>query len=149
AARQRLLGRFRAILVGSQYLREEFLRHGVNARTLHLVPYSLTTDVVPDPEPPADRPPGGRVLLLGRLTPIKGGAYLVRALPRAEHALGRPLSLVVAGDGPERPSLEALARRLGVQAEFVGWVGSGQRLRLLRQADVLAVPSLWPEPFGL
>jgi len=42
-----------------------------------------------------------------------------------------------------------LAVRLGVEASFVGWVGPGQRTELLHQADVLVVPSLWPEPFGL
>jgi glycosyltransferase involved in cell wall biosynthesis len=149
AARQRLLRCFRAVLVASAHVREEYLRHGVEARNLHLVPYLLTTGMAPDGEPPTDRPLGGRVLLLGRLTRIKGGEHLVRALPQAEYALGRPLSLVVAGDGPERPRLQALARRLGVRAEFVGWVGGAERSRLLRQADVLAVPSLWPEPFGL
>jgi glycosyltransferase involved in cell wall biosynthesis len=86
---------------------------------------------------------------MGRLTRIKGGAHLLRALPRAEQALSRALSLIVAGDGPERSRLEALALRLGVRAEFVGWVGGDERTRLLREADILAVPSLWPEPFGL
>jgi glycosyltransferase involved in cell wall biosynthesis len=36
-----------------------------------------------------------------------------------------------------------------VPAEFHGWVGPDRRVELARGADVLAVPSLWPEPFGL
>jgi len=33
--------------------------------------------------------------------------------------------------------------------EFMGWVPTVEKLNLMRQVDLLAVPSLWPEPFGL
>ena len=59
----------------------------------------------------------------------------------------RPLTLVVAGDGQEKPHLEALAKRLEVPTQFAGRVGPG--LRGLMRGEVLAVPSVWPEPFGL
>jgi len=39
--------------------------------------------------------------------------------------------------------------KLGVEVDFVGWIGPDRRLELLRKADVLIVPSLWPEPFGI
>jgi glycosyltransferase involved in cell wall biosynthesis len=87
--------------------------------------------------------------MVGRLTDLKGGEFLVEAAQRASAALGGPLQIVVAGDGPARNSLEALARKMGVNAEFVGWVDSVGRTKLMRKADVLAVPSVWPEPFGL
>jgi glycosyltransferase involved in cell wall biosynthesis len=87
--------------------------------------------------------------MVGRLTDLKGGRYLVEAVRQAAGRLGRPLTLVVAGDGPERPALEALAQSTGVRAEFLGWVDAATRTRLMRDADVLAVPSVWPEPFGL
>jgi glycosyltransferase involved in cell wall biosynthesis len=89
------------------------------------------------------------VLLIGRLTDLKGGRLLVQAVRLAAATLRRPLTLVVAGDGPERAALEELARRQQVPAEFVGWVGAARRAELMRAADVLAVPSVWPEPFGL
>ena len=41
------------------------------------------------------------------------------------------------------------ARRLGVKAEYLGWIGMDRRETEMRAADVLGVPSLWPEPFGL
>jgi glycosyltransferase involved in cell wall biosynthesis len=87
--------------------------------------------------------------MVGRLIEPKGGRFLVEAAQRASAVLGGPLKLVVAGDGPERVSLEARAQKIGVNAEFVGWVDSVQRTKLMREADVLAVPSVWPEPFGL
>lgn len=42
-----------------------------------------------------------------------------------------------------------MASRLGVEVEFAGWVSGDRREEVITQSDLLAVPSLWPEPFGL
>jgi len=42
-----------------------------------------------------------------------------------------------------------LAQRFQVDTEFTGWVAAERKTELLRSTDLLAVPSLWPEPFGL
>lgn len=62
--------------------------------------------------------PGRRVLALGRLHPNKGFDVLVRAL-----ALLPDARLVIAGEGPERASLERLARECGVaeRLHLPGW----------------------------
>ena len=82
------------------------------------------------------------VLALGRLHRNKAFDVLVRALPALPgvHA-------VVAGDGPERDSLAALARREGVSDRFhlLGWRSDGAAL--LAAATVLACPSR-QEPLG-
>jgi glycosyltransferase involved in cell wall biosynthesis len=146
--RENLLPRYRAVLVASRHMRAEYLRHGVAEDRLHLAPL-FPPGQLPDSSPPAERPFTGRLLMIGRLTDLKGGRLLVKALPRACAALGRPLHLTVAGDGPERAALAALARRRGVGIEFAGWVDAARRAELMRQADLLAVPSVWPEPFGM
>jgi glycosyltransferase involved in cell wall biosynthesis len=53
------------------------------------------------------------------------------------------------GDDPQRAEWQRLARRERVVAEFPGWLDSTRRLAALAHASVLAVPSVWPEPFGL
>ena len=146
--RRALLGGYRAVAVASRHMRDELARHGVAEQRLHVVPLPAT-DLLPDPEPPARRPLTGRILFLGRLTDLKGGAHLVAAASRASARLGRPLTLVFAGTGPETEAWRALAERLRVPAEFPGYVDGARRTALLRGADVIAVPSLWPEPFGL
>jgi glycosyltransferase involved in cell wall biosynthesis len=142
-----LIPRYGTVLVGSRAMREEYLRHGLAGSQVVCVP--LFGDAPLDAEPPTPRPSSGQVLLVGRLTELKGGVELVRALPAAREALGRELELVVAGDGPERPRMEAEAAARRVPVRFAGWVDRAERERLMRRADLLAVPSVWPEPFGM
>ena len=61
---------------------------------------------------------GPTVVGVGRLVPVKGWDLLVRAVGRVP-APERP-RLVLAGDGPERPGLEALARARGVDLTLLG-----------------------------
>lgn len=72
---------------------------------------------------------------LGRLLPQKGVDVLLDACAR------QGLSVVVAGDGPDRARLEAHARVLGVHAQFLGWVAPEERGGVFGMARVMAVPS--------
>jgi glycosyltransferase involved in cell wall biosynthesis len=146
--RQSVLAEYQAVLVASRHMYREYEKHGVAKDRLHLVPLP-TGDSVPDAEPPRPRPLRDRVLFIGRLMDVKGASYLLRAIQLAAEKLGRAVSLTIAGDGPERTTLEDQARRLGQDVKFVGWVDSLRRSELIREADLVAVPSLWPEPFGL
>jgi len=146
--RRSQLARHRAILVASRHMFREFERHGISRNKLHLVPLSI-----PEPNlqelPFTPRAPRGRILFIGRLTHLKGVDHLIEAVPEASRKLGRALTLTIAGEGPERSRLENLAGELGVAANFLGWLDPERKLDLMREADLLAVPSLWPEPFGL
>jgi glycosyltransferase involved in cell wall biosynthesis len=146
--RQQMLRRYRAVLVASEHMRSEIARHGVDERRLYRVPLFPPAQW-PLPAPPEPRPFSDRVLFVGRLTNLKGVDLLIRALPLASQKLERSLTLVVAGTGPDQSRLEQLAQTLRVPAEFHGWVGPEQRAELMQVADVVAVPSVWPEPFGL
>ncbi len=146
--RNRMLGDFHTVLVASRHMAAEMIRNGVPANRVHLVPL-FPTDSTPDPEPPSVCPQRSKLLFVGRLTALKGLSHLIRAIPLAEANLGRRLTLLVAGEGSERANCEAEARRLGVDAEFVGWVDTSRREAEMRTADLLVVPSVWPEPFGL
>jgi glycosyltransferase involved in cell wall biosynthesis len=137
-----------AILVASTHMHREIARHGIDPDKLHLAPLP-NTDVNPELSPPAAKRMTGNILFLGRLTDVKGVHYLIQAIPKAASRLNRPLRLTIAGDGPEQSRLRDLAHRLGVAVEFAGWVQTQQKADLMRHADLLAVPSLWPEPFGL
>jgi glycosyltransferase involved in cell wall biosynthesis len=145
---------YQAVLVASRHMHREYERHGVSQDRLHLVPLPIDGPYpgVMAPRPPVAARPntqGYRVLFVGRLVDVKGVSHLLRAIPLAARKLGRPLTLTIAGSGPERGKTDELARQLGLSVEFAGWVDSEQRSDLMSQADLVAVPSLWPEPFGL
>lgn len=86
----------------------------------------------------ARRPESGRFLFVGRLAEKKGVDVLLRAL--AELHDGR---LVVVGDGPDRPALDALAAELGLseRVTFAGQQGQKRVAEELRLAEALVVPS--------
>jgi glycosyltransferase involved in cell wall biosynthesis len=74
----------------------------------------------------------------------------IQAAARCQRNLGdRRVLLTMAGEGPELARCQRAASKLGVSVAFPGWVGAEQRLELLRNTDVLIVPSQWPEPFGM
>jgi glycogen(starch) synthase len=62
---------------------------------------------------------------------------------------GLDVNLVIAGEGPVRTNLEALARNSGVHAEvtFLGSVDHSTSLDLMRRSAFVVVPSSW-EAFG-
>ncbi len=95
-----------------------------------------------------------RLLFVGRMDDLKGGNFLLDALPLAAEELKRTLSLTFAGDGPARASWSAQATALTrrdphLQVEFVGWLDRDDVDRRMAAADLLVLPSVWPEPFGL
>ncbi|MBW3571749.1 MAG: glycosyltransferase family 4 protein [Gemmatimonadetes bacterium] len=139
-----LFGRYARIVTASRHMRDEYLRNAAPEGRVQLI--SLFPTVTGQPAPP---PPEFRLLFLGRMTTIKGGDLLIHAVADASARWGRPIPLTMAGDGPQRAEWERLAARLGVDATFTGWVDDQARAELFRAASLLAVPSVWPEPFGL
>jgi glycosyltransferase involved in cell wall biosynthesis len=147
--RHELLKGYRSILVASASMYREFEQHGVERDRLNLVPLPNTGTVETETHSPNLDAQTARILFVGRLTDLKGVDHLIRSIPEAARKLGRRVLLTVAGDGPERSRLENLARTIGTPVEFRGWVDSDAKIELMHQSDLLAVPSLWPEPFGL
>ena len=58
---------------------------------------------------------------------------------------------VICGDGMRLEATRKLAKRCGVEhrVEFKGWLGPEQLSHEVANASVVAMPSLWPEPFGM
>jgi len=135
---------YRGIIVASDHMKREFVRNGVEEGRIHVNPLFPTHD-----ETGGGVPTDDAVAFLGRMTVLKGGDLLLRALADAGRRLGRPIRALMIGDGPQRARWEAIARELGVDATFTGWVKGSDRWNLVRRAALMAVPSTWPEPFGL
>ncbi len=87
---------------------------------------------------------GGRPLLagIGRLEPRKGFDMVIAALPDLLQRFPG-LTLAIAGHGPDRVRLEALARDKGVgeRVVFLGRVDDAMRTALLASADLFVMPA--------
>lgn len=81
---------------------------------------------------------GPTLLAAGRLVPIKGFDRLIAALAALPPTL-RP-DLVIAGDGPERRSLERAAVAAGVQVRFLGNLGQMALAETMVAADLFVHP---------
>jgi glycosyltransferase involved in cell wall biosynthesis len=133
----------RHVFVGSRYMLHLLRRGGIASEKLSILPPVLFEGPLPSLSSVTD---ARTVLFAARLMPEKGLALLIRALATIES----DWQLVVAGEGAERPSCEALARRLGIadRVRFVGWLSASEMESSLQECACVAVPSLWPEPFG-
>ncbi len=92
---------------------------------------------------------GRTVFGVGMLVERKGFAVLLRAW--AEVVKRFPdAKLRIAGDGPEKPTLDRIRRELGLEAsvELLGYLSHDLVLEEMRNSRVFALPS-WNEPFAV
>jgi glycosyltransferase involved in cell wall biosynthesis len=160
-----MLHRYKMILTASEHMRLEYVHNGFSENTVRKVRLPVGSVSVPvsvdgagskAPTALADARPDSpaRLLFVGRMTRVKGGREFLDALPIVSARLSRPLLVSFAGDGPERLELETKARGLmassrDIRIEFTGWAERSRLTALFAASDLLVVPSLWPEPFGM
>lgn len=146
--RRDLLARYERVLVASRYMADQYAREGVPS-----VRVTLPVAAVPPTPRRADHEPSN-LLFLGRLERSKGAHLIVRAAAQAAARRGRRVRLAVAGRGTLAGDIAAEAAAypaagVPLQVDLCGWLAEGARAAALQQADLLLMPSLWPEPFGL
>jgi glycosyltransferase involved in cell wall biosynthesis len=134
----RTMARADALVVPSGFLQEVFDRHGLASR---IVPNIIDLQRFhPAPAAPADR---AHIVVTRNLEAIYDNATAIRALAllrsRIPHA-----RLTLAGVGPERERLQALAESLGLTAAvvFAGRLANDAIAALYREADCMLNPSL-------
>ncbi len=141
--RRGLFEQVRCWVAISHAQKDAHVRMGIPAERIAVVHHFLERDeAVPVPEFPEN----GYGLFIGRLSPEKG----VDRLLRAWAMLDGKRQLVIAGDGPERISLQTLATSLNLKnVTFAGFVEASAQRELWAGAAFSIVPSVWQEPFGM
>lgn len=81
------------------------------------------------------------VLFVGRLVPVKGADYLIRAMSEVQRRLP-DAELVLIGDGPQRAELEALAAAQLGKYRFLGMLPPQEVKAWMNRAGVFSVPSV-------
>jgi glycosyltransferase involved in cell wall biosynthesis len=157
-ARNALLPQYAAVMTHSEHMRREFTRHAAaGGRVVHSTYLRSDAEVVSVPSrlraTRATADPW-HLVFIGRMDRLKGGDFLLDALPQAQAAFENPLRVTFAGDGPARAGWERHAAEItgthpGISVQFTGWLQRPEVIGLLDTADLLVVPSVWPEPYGL
>ena len=147
--RLEILRTFDAVVVHSDHMAREYAKHGIRADIVSL-PLGVGTPCSAQ----ARAARRWRACFIGRMTALKGVASMLDALRLAQPRLAVPMHLTLAGDGPERARSEILAHKItatlpNLTFEFTGWIQEARRAELLSMQDLLIVPSVWPEPFGM
>ena len=160
------LRRADAITATGLHLATETTRYAPRSKRVTVVPYGVDLErFVPKPARTSRAPstplragsaraanvsPQVVIGTAARLSPEKGIAYLIEAFAALRRRFGERLTLRLAGEGPERQKLEALARRLGVgdAVDFRGWLEHEELPAFLRELDVFVLPST-AEGFGV
>ncbi|MGK2961549.1 MAG: glycosyltransferase family 4 protein [Gemmatimonadaceae bacterium] len=134
------------VIVASEYMKTRLVSGGVEPAQIDVLPYFVRV-----PEPPPDRSAENpfRILYLGRVNEMKGMDVLIAAMAR----LPGHYELHIAGEGPALEGVRIQAREAGLgesQLTFSGFLPDSESVNALyASAAVVAVPSLWPEPFGI
>ena len=110
----------------------EFMRRELAARipAVAAVPYRVIPNFLADPGSEAESTrPASDLICIGTLEARKNQRYAIEIVAAAEK-LGRSLTLTLVGDGPDRQSLEALTRAMGVvrNVRFAGFVAQAAAL---------------------
>jgi phosphatidylinositol alpha-1,6-mannosyltransferase len=142
----------------SRHTRRRFLRASdLASGRVRVLPNTVQPTFAPGPKPDylieRHHLQGKKVLLtVGRLAGEergKGHDKVMQVLPRLARE-GADLAYVIAGEGSDRPRLETLARRLGIERQvlFVGLIEPRELPDYYRLADVFVMPSI-QEGFGI
>jgi phosphatidylinositol alpha-mannosyltransferase len=98
--------------------------------------------------PAAFEPRRIHVLYVGRLEPRKGVESLIRACADVQQR-NRAVRLVIAGDGPDRDRLAAVAKQLSADVLFAGALRDDDLPGYFQAADIVCSPALGGESFGI
>lgn len=134
----------RRLMVGSLWMARELAMNGLDPDRVVIVPPIPAALAEARPVPPSAEP---EVLYVGQVIRGKGVDLLLKALagvPGNWHA-------TVVGTGNHLDTCRALAGDLKIadRVTFAGWVPHAALEPYYARAAICAVPSRWPEPFGM
>ena len=135
--------KFDNIFVVTNYMKDEFLRQDFDPDKVHIFP----------PVPKANNEPfqssfsdDNVILYVGQIIRGKGVDCLIKSLA----CVKTEFKAYIIGDGSHLEYCMKLAKKLGVDERivFTGWVDQSQLHEYYKDATLVTVPSVWPEPIA-
>lgn len=135
--------RFHRMVVVTRFMRDELLRNGFDPNRIEI---HAPVPRMGDSSLRSTFSERNLILFAGQIIRGKGVDILLRSLSR----LKVKFECVILGDGSHRKYCEKLSTRLGLdgRVRFVGFVPQEELKQYYRECSVVAVPSVWPEPFA-
>lgn len=114
-----------------------------------LIPNGIDLDKYKAPARRSENKKQKTIFYVGRLEQRKGVKHLLHAFKMLSETHPE-VSLVLAGDGPDRAKLEMLASDLELEnVTFAGFISEKEKIHFLRTADLFCSPALYGESFGI
>lgn len=133
-----------ATIVASHYVRDRAVSSGIPAGRISIVAPPLPDDAFATEVSASGA--SRSIVFAGRIVPQKGLLQLVRAVATIPN--GKRPEIRALGDGPALAESRQRAARAGVTLVAHGAVSLAEVRDAIDAAALVAVPSLWAEPFG-
>jgi glycosyltransferase involved in cell wall biosynthesis len=125
----------------SRVMKSQMIEAGLSSDRVTVIHNPLPPELTDDPLPSRARVKPPIIVGIGRLAPQKDFATLIRAFDVLRRE--RECTLVILGEGPERPELEALVSALGLDDQIKMPGFTNPPWEVLGEASVLAMSSRW------
>jgi len=129
------------VIVLTERMRGEIGAHILKTAKVGVIPNGVDTSFF---RPLRKRRFTGRkktVLYAGRIDAMKGIDTLFRACSHIRNTVD--MTVVIAGDGPERSKLEHYARSMGLPVYFLGRISRDELVAVYNRADLFVLPSMY------
>ena len=134
---------FQRMIVVTNYMKEELLRNGFAENRIEI---HAPVPRMGDPDLRSSFSERNLIVYAGQIIRGKGVDILLQSLAR----LKVPFECIILGDGSHRPYCEKLCKKLGLdnRVRFMGFVPQEELKNYYRECTVMAISSVWPEPFA-
>jgi lipopolysaccharide heptosyltransferase II len=149
----RIMGMGRRVIVASQVIGRHMIDDfGVNAEKIRYIPRGVDLNFFKYNPSFLRKRSNFTIAVIGRLTPIKGHIYFLKAIARIVRTIPKVKVLIIGEPSPGKQGykseLKLLIRQLGL-SNYVEFLGRRSDLpQLLTDIDVVVVPSIVKEAFG-
>lgn len=135
--------RFDCMVVVTQYMKQELLQNGFDARRIVIHP---PVPRMGDPNLRSNFSDRNLIVFAGQIIRGKGVDVLLDCLSM----LDLPFECIILGDGNHRPYCERLSRRRGLtdRVTFAGFVPQETLKSYYGECTVVVLSSVWPEPIA-
>lgn len=149
--RLQLLTLYDRIVVASRHMAEEYTRHGL-AEKVRVVSLPVQGPIVDGARETSSD--SWQLLYLGRFEKTKGTLTALESAAIVARSTRRRVMLQISGEGSLSEQLRERARTLmgehaNLSVSITGWLRPDECVGAFDRADLLLVPSAWPEPFGM